>query len=216
MVAEVVGTTPDDPKLFTLQNPIPPITEGLSDAERKKRIIFVGRLFYTDKRIDRLLEVWKKVHVSFPEWELTIIGDGPDKKNLKTYVEQHQLPRVKFIKFTAHPEEYYKNSEILCLTSDFEGCPMVLLEAQQYGCATMAFDCSHGVRDILSPNWENGVYVPNGDINGYVKALAKLMKHDEIRHTIQMNGKENVKRFSIEHSVEQYDAMIQKLCPKQA
>ena len=91
---------------------------------------------------------------------------------------------------------------------------MVLLEAQQYGCATIAFDCSYGVRDILSPNWENGAYVPNGDIDGYAKALSKLISDDELRHKIQKNGIENVKRFSIERSVEQYEALIQKLCTK--
>jgi glycosyltransferase involved in cell wall biosynthesis len=89
---------------------------------------------------------------------------------------------------------------------------MVLLEAQQHGCATMAFDCSFGVRDILSPNWENGVFVPNGDIVAYAKALSKLMQDEELRRGIQKNGIENVKRFSIENSVEQYDAMIQKFC----
>ena len=140
-----------------------------------------------------------------------IIGDGPEKKRMTRFVEKHKLPRVQFVNFTSTPEEYYKESEILCLTSDFEGCPMVLLEAQQYGCTTIAFNCSYGVQDILSPNWTNGVHIPNGDIDAYAEALIRLMKDDELRLSIKRNGIENIKRFSIEHSANQYDAMIKQL-----
>lgn len=211
MIAKAVGTTADDPKLFTLQNPLPPAAE-IAETERKKQIIFVGRLSFTDKRVDRLLSVWRKLYDKYSDWELLIIGDGPESNNLQRYVRRNNLQRVKFINFTTQPEQYYKESEILCLTSDFEGCPMVLLEAQQYGCATIAFDCSYGVRDILSPNWINGVHVPNGDIDAYAKALSRLMEDKALRQEIQRNGRENIKRFSIERSAEQYDAMIQKLC----
>lgn len=212
LISKEVCTSVNDPKLFTLQNPLATIAEDTPLVERKKRIIFVGRLSYTDKRVDRLLKIWEKVCVTFPEWDLMIIGDGPEEVNLKRYVQKNSLPRVQFVNFTSTPEQYYRESEILCLTSDFEGSPMVLLEAQQHGCATIAFDCSYGVRDILSPNWENGVYVPNDDINAYANALSKLMADDELRRNIQKNGVENIKRFSIEHSVELYDAMIRKIC----
>jgi glycosyltransferase involved in cell wall biosynthesis len=100
------------------------------------------------------------------------------------------------------------------MTSIVEGCPMALLEAQQCGCATMAFDCSHGVREILSPNWENGVYVPNGDIDAYAKALSQLMSDDELRHKIQQNSPASARRFSVEASVKQYDDLIKKLLCK--
>ena len=211
MIANAIGTTTDDPKLFTLQNPIAPIEEEISLTNRKKRIIFVGRLSFTDKRVDRLLKIWQKVYATCEEWELMIIGDGPEKKRMTRFVEKHKLPRVQFVNFTSTPEEYYKESEILCLTSDFEGCPMVLLEAQQYGCTTIAFNCSYGVQDILSPNWTNGVHIPNGDIDAYAEALIRLMKDDELRLSIKRNGIENIKRFSIEHSANQYDAMIKQL-----
>ena len=214
IIAERIGVDYTNSKFFALPNPFPQIENIELLSQRKKRILYVGRLSYVDKRVDRLLRVWEVVYKRFPEWELTIIGDGPEKESLQNYVEKNNLPRVEFIPFTPTPELYYKTSEILCLTSDFEGFGMVLLEAQQFGCATMAFDCSYGVRDILSPNWENGVYVPNGEINTYARALSRLMGDETLRHKIQLNGIENVKRFSIERSVEQYDTLIRKLCFK--
>ena len=88
---------------------------------------------------------------------------------------------------------------------------MVLLEAQLCGCATMAFDCCSGVREILSPNWESGVYVPNNDIEAYAKALSRLMSNDELRASIQRNGAQSAKRFSPEQSAAQYNALIEQL-----
>ena len=126
-------------------------------------------------------------------------------------MREKRLQRVEFVGFVSSPEKLYSTSEILCLTSTIEGCPMVLLEAQLCGCATIAFDCSAGVRELLSPNWESGVYVPNGDIEAYAEALSRLMSDDELRKKIQKNGPESVRRFSVEASVQQYDALIKKI-----
>lgn len=213
-IARKIGIPDTASKFFTLPNSLPQIAKTKPTTSRKKQIIYVGRLTYADKRVDRLLKVWRKIYKIFPEWNLLIIGNGPEENALKQYVSQHCLPRIEFINFTPTPELYYKESEILCLTSDFEGFGMVLLEAQQYGCATMAFDCSYGVRDILSPNWENGVYVPNGHINAYAKALSRLMRDTDLRRRIQENGADNIKRFSIKESVNQYNTLIQKLYSK--
>ncbi len=211
MVAGNIGVPYEESKCVVLQNPIEIAGEVDSSTPRQKRVLFVGRLSYWDKRIDRLLVVWKKIYKDFPEWRLSIIGEGGERNALEKFAHINKLERVEFLGFEPQPKHYYESSEILCLTSTIEGCPMVLLEAQLCGCATMAFDCSSGVREILSPNWESGVYVENGDIDGYATALARLMSDDELRKTIQHNGLENAKRFSPEKSAEQYHALIERL-----
>ena len=143
-----------------------------------------------------------------------MVGGGGERSGLGKIVRDNELQRVEFLGFTPSPKELYETSEILCLTSTIEGCPMVLLEAQMCGCATLAFDCSAGVREILSPNWESGVYVPNGDIKAYAEALARLMLDDQLRGEIQRNGVENAKKFSPEKSAEQYHALIERLVQK--
>ena len=203
--------SPDKSKIITLSDPILPIKETPTIGGREKCILFVGRLSHSDKRVDRLLNVWGKIYNQFPEWRLEIVGEGDDMESLQEYVANHNLPRVYFMGYSATPQIHYKKSEILCLTSTFEGLGMVLLEAQQWCCATMAFSCSSGVKEVLSPNWENGVHVPDGNIAAYAEALSKLMSNDELRRKIQQNGPASANRFSIERSVEQYDNLIQKL-----
>ena len=211
-VAKAVGVEYNSSHIYTLSNPLPDVIYNPAECQRQKRIVYVGRLGAWDKQLWRLLAVWEKVHLAFADWELWFVGDGEDGDNLKSIVEQKNLQRVKFLGWHNDPSEFFKTSEIMCMTSIVEGCPMSLLEAQQFGCATIAFDSSGGIREILSPNWENGVFVPNGDIDAYAEALSRLMRDEELRRKIQNNGPTSVKRFSVESSVKQYDSLIKKLC----
>ena len=214
MVTAELGVPYEESKCVVLQNPINISGEVGSDAPRQKRVLYVGRLSYWDKRIDRLLTAWKLVEESFPEWKLSIVGEGGERNALEAFVRTNNLQRVEFLGFEPSPQNFYNSSEILCLTSTIEGCPMVLLEAQMCGCATMAFDCSSGVRNILSPNWESGVCVANGDIEAFAAALSRLMSDDELRCSIQRNGAESAKRFSPDVSAAQYHALIEELMKK--
>ncbi|MBO4935635.1 MAG: glycosyltransferase [Alistipes sp.] len=214
MVAEKVGVSYEESKCVVLQNPIELNTVPDLTAKREKRVLYVGRLSYWDKRIDRLLAVWERVYERFPEWRLEIVGEGSERANLERIVGERGLQRVAFTGFECTPERLYASSEILCLTSTIEGCPMVLLEAQLCETATISFDCSPGVRRLLSPNWESGVYLPAGDIEAYAEALARLMSDEKLRRSIQKRGAESARHFSPENSAAQYDALIDKLMQK--
>ena len=211
-MARALGVENHSSKIVTLINPTEPqATEGVEGVEREKIVAYIGRLSTHDKRVDRLLKVWHKIYDKHPDWRLWIVGSGEAQSALERYVADNNLPRVEFLGFLSEVDDIYKKSSIVCLTSDFEGCPMVLLEAQNWGCATIAFDCSSGVREILSPNMVNGVYVKNGDIDGYAEALSRLMGDDELRGSIQRQGIENIKRFYPEVTAGAYNALIERL-----
>ena len=211
-IAKVLNLDYKISHLCTLQNPIAEFDGDNVALPREKRVVYVGRLTYWDKRLERLLAVWEKLHLNFPDWRLCFVGDGEEERNLRNIVSEKALQRVEFLGWHTNPTQFYRTSEIMCMTSASEGCPMALLEAQQCGCVAVAFDCCAGIHEILSPSWENGVLVPNGDIDAYADALAKLMSNADLRHKIQTTCTESTKRFSIENSVKQYDALIQKLC----
>ena len=50
---------------------------------KKNELLFVGRVNITQKRVDILLEIWHKIFLNFPDWELNIVGDGEDLNYLK-------------------------------------------------------------------------------------------------------------------------------------
>lgn len=196
-MAEVLGL-PAENHLATLYNAQPPAPIEYC-TEKLREVIYVGRLSYEDKRVDRLLDIWHRVEGRFPEWRLRIVGDGRERANLEAQAERLGLQRVEFCGRTATPCTYYDTASILCLTSTFEGWGLVMTEAQQAGVVPMAFACSEGVAEILSPSWENGVLIEPFDIDAYAAALARLMSDDEQRRQISANCREAVKRYDLDH-----------------
>lgn len=73
-----------------------------------------------------LIDIWKNIYQKFPDWEFLIVGDGAERKNLEQQVNDYGLERVYFCGETNKPYEYYNNASILCLSSQFEGIPLVL------------------------------------------------------------------------------------------
>lgn len=58
--------------------------------DKKKQVIYSGRLDYF-KRVDILLKIWQKIFRKAPDWELVIIGDGPEKRTWKTWLNNGNL-----------------------------------------------------------------------------------------------------------------------------
>lgn len=208
--ANKLGIDKSSSKFVTLTNAAYPKTEG-NRLDKNKEICFVGRLSYADKRVDRLLRVWKILENRCEDWSLNIVGDGPELSDLKRLADKLGLKRVSFKGYSLHPETYYSRASIVCMTSTFEGWPMALIEAQANGCVAIAFDCCAGVKEILSPSWENGVLIEPFDIEAYADALTRLMSDDELRNKIAENGFKHVSNFSEERTARQWIEMINNL-----
>lgn len=161
---------------------------------KEKELLFVGRMDNVQKQISLLLHIWKRVAPQAPDWALTIVGGGPDEEYLKQLAERLKLPRVRFAG-RCDPTPYYRRASILCLTSLFEGFPMVLTEAQQQGTAVIAFDSFAAVRDTIEDG-VNGVLVTPFKQREYAEKLLHLMQDDEYRLRLAHRARETVQRFN--------------------
>ncbi len=208
-IAKAIGVKYEGSKFRVLNNSI-----ELNDAyvmPKQKEVCFVGRLSYWDKRPEHILRVWSLIEDKHPDWVLNILGTGAEEENLKRLAHSLNLKRVHFLGFVSNVQSYYDKASIVCMTSAYEGWGMVLMEAQANGCAVMAFDCSAGVREILSPSWENGVLIKPNRIKTYATALSKLMGCDELRKRIAENGRVAVQRFSPKNSLSQWEDILKEL-----
>ncbi|MBQ8500936.1 MAG: glycosyltransferase [Bacteroides sp.] len=158
-------------------------------------VLFVGRITYSDKRIDRLLDIWNLVYPKLPDWKLWIVGDGPARSSLEEQTRRQNLQHVVFKGFSKHVEEYYRDAAILCLTSTFEGWPLALAEAQAHGVIPMAFDCSAGVHELLQNG--NGILIPPFCIEKYADELFKLAIDKELQASIQKRVIRNIEQYNI-------------------
>lgn len=156
------------PKLFSIPNPI--AAECHPEISKENVILYVGRLSLTDKRVDRVIEVWRRIAEDLPDWRLEIVGDGPDRATLEKAAAG--LPRLTFCGF-CKPWEYYARSRILLLTSDFEGVPMTVLEAKVCGCVPVVFGSFLTAKDVVGK--EDGIVVPAPwDVESFADSVRDL------------------------------------------
>ena len=208
-IAAKIGESYEASKFVVLNNDIAPKEEYVKD--KKREVYFIGRLNYSAKRVDRLLRVWSRIESKHPEWNLNILGIGEEEGNLKQLASRLNLKRVNFLGFSPNPQPYYDRAAIVCMTSSFEGWPMVLLEAQMNGCVGMAFDVCTGINEILAPSMENGVLIKPFNKKEYAKTLSMLMEETNLRNRIAENGRKAVRRFSPENTIKQWVALFEKL-----
>ncbi|MNR36775.1 D-inositol 3-phosphate glycosyltransferase [compost metagenome] len=76
--------------------------------------------------------------------------------------------------------------DIICLSSDNEGTPVSLIEAQASGVPVISTDVG-GVRDILNEG-ETGYVVPKKDLAAFSEKLQLLIENEEIRTKMSQNG----------------------------
>ena len=56
----------------------------------------MGRIDYNQKRVYRVIDTWALLENEFPDWRLTIIGDGIERKNIEQKVIDLKLKHVSF------------------------------------------------------------------------------------------------------------------------
>ena len=196
-------------KIHGIGNPFQRPEVDIKALSKENIVLFVGRLDLSQKRVDLLLEIWKKLHVQSPDWKFWVLGDGAEKKNMEKYCLQNKLDRVQFFG-KVDPTEYYKKAKIFHMTSAFEGFGNVLIEAQSYGCVPMLFDSYSAASDIVYHN-ENGILVQPFDCNEYAAETKNLMDNPVKTSELALNAYENVLRFSYEETYKKWEKVFETL-----
>ncbi|MDE6489693.1 MAG: glycosyltransferase [Muribaculaceae bacterium] len=195
-VRKIAKADKNDTKIRVMYNPLD--TEALAPAAstpKQQEVLYVGRLSYSDKRVDRLLRIWSHVEPKHPDWTLKIVGDGPDRHNLEELAKSLGLRNVRFTGYCNDPRQHYSTASILCLTSSTEGWGLVLVEAQASGVVPVAFAVSDGVKEILGNN-EFGIAVKPFDEKAYTRQLDALMSDPERRKAISLRAIDRCQRYS--------------------
>ena len=169
-------------------------------------LLFVGRLDNRSKKLFTLIDIWYRLCKLYPQWKLIIVGDGPDKDVLINKAKD--ISNIEF-KGYQDPREYYEKASIFCMTSIFEGFPMCLTEAMQFGCVPIAFDSFSAVYDIIKPG-ETGELVKSFDKKEYVGKLIHLIDDETYRKKLSKNAFQYVKRYDIANILPKWIELIEK------
>ncbi len=103
------------------------------EVDDVKRFVTVGRLS-TEKNHARLIRAFALVHASEPRTQLLVVGGGPLAGALRDLVEELELTDSVFLTGPQpDPISIMRACDCFVLSSDYEGQPMVLIEAAQLG-----------------------------------------------------------------------------------
>lgn len=207
---DAFGILPGESKIHAIENSEPIVKNVTYDKE--KIILFCGRLENTSKRIDRLLRIWGKIQQRLADYRLQIVGDGDYRKNLEQQIVKEKLERVDMLGRQSDVEPYYRRASIVCLTSQTEGWPLCLTEAQAHGCIPVAFGCTAGIRDVLSPSGTNGFIVTPFDEDEYAETLVRIAAmSDEERNAIRRSAVKKRARYAPEILMKKWEDLFEKL-----
>lgn len=194
---------PDLRHVAVIPNPLPAALEaaaraaddqaqdGLSQSEAaapavdtgRKQLCAMGR-FVATKRFEMLINVFANLAADFPDWDLTIWGDGPLHGAMQEKVRQAGLQeRISLPGKTDAPWEALAAAQAFVMTSEVEGFPNVLLESMALGLPCVTMDCPSGPAE-LSREGRDAILVGLSDEAGLQEALRQIMTDEVLRRDL--------------------------------
>lgn len=217
--AKVVVLTGNDKEYFdsifksshteVIPNPVI-LTEKFYSSLENKEMISLGRLQY-QKGYDNLVDIFKKVHEKYPDWQLSIYGEGALREKLQHKIDSLGLTDFMHLRgVTTDVPSVLRQSSIYVMSSRFEGFPMVLIEAMNQGIPCVSYNCPNGPSDIIQDQI-NGMLVENQNPDKLVDAICYMIKNPEIRKEMGRKCCDSVDRYSISAVCAKWDKLFYDL-----
>lgn len=197
-------------KIMVINNPIDTsdIDRSLTKDDSNKEygllnLISLGSLSY-QKGYDLLIESLSMLDVPF---RLEIYGTGSSNElnKLHLLVKRFELTnKVIFKGYTSNPYAKLVNSDMLLLSSRYEGFPNVVLEANYCGLPVIAFHMPGGTSEIIKDGF-NGYMASKGDLADFANKIKIASKHSFNPAQIK---EETKNKFDVKAIVLEYEALF--------
>lgn len=166
------------------------------------KILFIGRL--VDQKdpltfIKALNLIQDKIY-----FRAVIIGKGYLRNDLMKYIEENNLSKkIRIIKWKKNPYPYIKQSDLLVLTSKFEGLPNTLLEAIALKKFIISTKCPTGPKEILD-NGKGGELISVGNYKYLSKKIIKYYMNKKIFYKKVLFAHQRLMRFNQNKNLKKY------------
>ncbi len=175
----------------------------------RHQLIFIGRL-EAYKGVKYLLEAVQKLRQEIPSVQLSVLGDGPERKALEQYVRERDLAQhVTFTGWLPNDEVFARlqAATVVAIPSTVPELPTVCFEALAVGRPVVGTNLG-AIPEVITP--KTGKIIPPADAQALADALASYMRLDlpALQATAEACSA-SAQRFSVETFVRQTTALYQ-------
>jgi len=189
-----------------------PAPDGLRDElglETGPIVGTVGRLVERKGHYD-LLDAWPAVLTEYPDAELVLVGDGPERAGLKSHARELGIEKsLHLLGRRDDVPELLALFDVFVFPSHYEGLPGALLEAMCAGLpivTTPVDGCSELVVDR-----EHGLHVPPRDATALGEAIANLLGDDNFAEALGRTAAQRARtEFSTETMVSRFETLYRE------
>lgn len=166
-------------KLVFTPNALPDEVTSVS-PKMEKEILYVGRL-HKQKMHENIIEAYKNIAFLYPDWKLTIVGEGPNRGTLEGLIRKYNLEKFIILEGEVLDiEKYYRRSSIFILISQYEGTANSVIEAVSHGLPVIINKKISGCLDWVVDG-VSGYILDDESIITIDKHLSSLMKDSVLR-----------------------------------
>ena len=118
-----------------------------------------------------------------------IVGDGSERNNIEEAIKslpKSPLLKIELTSWIQDIAKFNAGMDLICLTSNNEGTPVSLIEAQAANIPVITTDVG-GVRDIVLDG-ETGFIVPKNDVASLSDKMRLLIEDENLRKKMSQNG----------------------------
>lgn len=190
-----------------IPNGVPRSLLSFNPAKQEpKKLLCVGRLS-PEKNIEVLLQALALLRTA-ADWQLTILGDGPEKSSLQALALALGLEnKVSFAGFVSDLSAYYAKAYCLVHPARREAFGNIFVEAMSHALPSIGF-AGHGADDIIA-HGRTGLLVGDFSPAALAEAIDDMLSHPDKAAAMGEAARAlYCDRFTIEHMVDQYCALI--------
>ncbi|MBN1410426.1 MAG: glycosyltransferase [Spirochaetales bacterium] len=165
---------------------------------KAKILIFIGRLG-KEKNLFFLFRAFKQVAQKHPDAVLVLIGDGPERAELKTYAEKTGIEKkILFLGYKKRHEVFdiLNASDIFVFSSKTETQGLVLMEALSEGLPAVAV-AGNGVVDVL--DGDQGGFMVKENENAFAGKVSELLSDPRLYDLKVREARDRALSFSSSH-----------------
>jgi len=215
--AEYVSTLTEEPvAIIPVDIDLTKFTQAKKseDPHGPKTILYVGRL-EGRKGVKYLLHAFAALQPQHPDLSLDILGDGVDRDKLELLAGDLELKKVTFLGFRDNAEKIrrFQAADVYCSPALFgEGFGMVLLEAMATGVPAVVGD-NPGYASVMKGMGALSLVNPK-DTAEFARRLELMLYEEDLRRLWRKWAEKEVKQYSSEHMVSQYEEVYQEALKK--